>query len=83
MEPDADRRECDTVTCIRPDPLLVHRCGSSGTSAVIVPPVQFKQDFTLEIHDEFAAGVGTFGSHGTVQSFALAQGFDRLPVVLA
>ena len=83
MEPDVGRRECDTVTCIRPDPLLVHRSGSSGTSVVIVPSVQFEQDFTFEIHDEFAAGVGTFGSHGTVQSFALPQGFDRLPVVLA
>jgi hypothetical protein len=83
MEPDADRGECDTVTRIRPDPLLVHRCGSSGTSTVIVPPVQFKQDFTFEIHDEFTAGVGTLGGHGTVQSLALPQGFDRLPVVLA
>jgi hypothetical protein len=33
--------------------------------------MQFKQDFTLEIFDEFTAGVGTLGSHGTVQSFAL------------
>jgi hypothetical protein len=50
---------------------------------VVVPPVQFKQDFTFEIQDELAAGAGMFGSHGTVPSFALPQGFNRLSVVLA
>jgi hypothetical protein len=45
--------------------------------------MQLKQNFTLEIQDEGAAGLCAFESGRSVHSFALAQSLDGFSVILA